>query len=71
MNQLIETIKTYIDLSADEAILIRSLFTEMRLEAGAYFLEEGKVCRHVAFINQGLMRYFISPGANRIIRYQF
>jgi CRP-like cAMP-binding protein len=60
MNQLIETIKTYIDLSADEAILIRSLFTEMRLEAGAYFLEEGKVCRHVAFINRGLMRYFIN-----------
>jgi hypothetical protein len=54
MEKLIETIKTFINLSADEAILIKSLFTEMRLEAGAYFLEEGKVCRQVAFINQGL-----------------
>ena len=45
MEKLIEAIKTFIDLSADEVILIKSLFEEMRPEAGAYFLEQGKVCR--------------------------
>lgn len=68
MELLIEAIKTFITLSADEAILIQSLFTEMRLEAGAYFLEEGKICKHVAFINKGLVRYFTNvDGEERTI----
>jgi CRP-like cAMP-binding protein len=60
METLIATIKTFIDLSADETVLVQSLFTEMQLEAGAFLLEEGKVCKNVAFINHGLMRYFIN-----------
>lgn len=68
MEKLIEAIKTFINLSTDEAIFIQSLFTEMRLDAGALFLEEGKVCKHVAFINRGLVRYFINDdGEERTI----
>lgn len=34
-----------------------------KIEAGEYFLEEGKVCRNIAFIEKGLMRlYYLNDG---------
>lgn len=69
METLLKTIKTYIALSAEEEVHVKSLFTEMHLDAGAYFLEEGKVCRHVAYIQKGLLRYFINQDGNERTMY--
>jgi CRP-like cAMP-binding protein len=69
MEALLKTIKTYIALSAEEELLVQSLFTERHLDAGAYFLEEGKVCRHVAYIQKGLVRYFINQDGNERTMY--
>jgi len=49
-----------IRLSSEEEELVSRLFTESVLKAGDYFLEEGKICRSVAFIEKGLLRYFVT-----------
>lgn len=36
------------------------------LKKGAYFLEEGKICRHIAFIEKGLFRTFYLRDGNEI-----
>jgi CRP-like cAMP-binding protein len=60
MELLIGVIKQFIKLSAAEESIVKELFTELNLGPGDYLLEEGKICRHVAFINKGLVRYFIN-----------
>jgi len=57
---LIRVIKQFIKLSAAEESVVKGLFTELNPRPGDYLLEEGKICRHVAFINKGLVRYFIN-----------
>lgn len=60
MESLIQAIKHFIPLSDTEEDIITGLFTSRRLAAGEHFLEEGKVCRHVAFIDYGLVRYYMN-----------
>jgi CRP-like cAMP-binding protein len=60
MELLIRVIKQFIKLSAAEESIVKELFTELNLAPGDYLLEEGKICRYVAFINKGLVRYFIN-----------
>lgn len=60
MESLISTIKQLVPLSAEEEIITKSLFTELNLKPGEYLLRDGQVCKHVAFINKGLVRYFIN-----------
>jgi len=60
MESLINTIKQLIPLSAEEEIITKNLFTELNLKPGEYLLRDGQVCKHVAFINKGLVRYFIN-----------
>jgi CRP-like cAMP-binding protein len=64
MESLIRAIKECIHLSPEEDNIISELFTELDLRAGDYFLEEGKICRHVAFIHKGLLRYYINDNGN-------
>lgn len=65
MDKLIGTIKYLIRISADEEILIKDLFKPLQLRLGDYFLEEGQVCRHVGFIEQGLLRYHMNNDGNQ------
>ena len=60
MDNLIMNIKRFISLDDEEEELISRLFTSSVLKPGEYFLEEGKICRSVAFIEKGLLRYFIT-----------
>ena len=60
MQFLIERIKQVINISDDEAQLIKQLFTEKRIKKGEHFLREGQVCRWVAMISAGLVRYYIN-----------
>jgi len=65
MDKLIGTIKYLIRISENEEILIKKLFKPLQLKSGDYFLEEGQVCRHVGFIEQGLMRYHMNNDGNQ------
>ena len=60
MEALIRTIRQLISLTGEEENIVADLFKPRRLNAGEYFLEEGKVCRHVAFIETGLVRYYMN-----------
>ena len=69
MDTLIKTTKQFINISSEEETIITSLFTESHLKPGDYFLEEGKICRSVAFIEKGLMRYFVTQDGNEKTMY--
>ncbi|WP_035483135.1 Crp/Fnr family transcriptional regulator [Gaetbulibacter saemankumensis] len=44
--------------SLEEQLIIDS-FKPFNLKKGEYFLESGKINRHVAFLHSGLIRYFV------------
>lgn len=60
MEELINNIKTYINLTDDEAELIKRLFTIKSLKKGETVLEEGKVCKSLFFVSKGLLRHYIN-----------
>jgi CRP-like cAMP-binding protein len=60
MSRLIATIRSLIDITADEEILIQGLFKPLELVSGAYLLEEGQLCRYVGFVEAGLLRYHMN-----------
>ena len=64
MDSLIRTIRHFIPLTNEEEVIVTGLFTEARLRPGEYFLEEGKICRSVAFVESGLVRYFMTQDGN-------
>ena len=64
MQLLIENIKKYIRLNPEEESVIKNWFVELNLNPGDYLLREGNVCRHVSFIEQGLLRYFFTDDGN-------
>ena len=46
-------------LEKEEEQLIVSSFEPFQLKKGDYFLEAGKINRHVGFLHKGLVRYFV------------
>jgi CRP-like cAMP-binding protein len=60
MEAVISAIRWFIPLTDEEEIIVRGLFSSRHLTAGEHFLEDGKVCRHVAFIEKGLVRYYMN-----------
>ncbi|WP_344826965.1 Crp/Fnr family transcriptional regulator [Chryseobacterium ginsenosidimutans] len=59
-NRLITSIQSLIDLDLVEINTINLLFKEKSIKKGDFFLAEGQVCKHVGFIVNGLMRYYIN-----------
>jgi hypothetical protein len=60
ITSLLDNIQNLISLDQGEKDLITSLFKEKRYTKGDFFLAEGQICKHVGFITQGLMRYYIN-----------
>ena len=60
MELLINKIKSYVPLSSEDEIVIRTLFHKKELKKGEHLLEAGNVCRYVIFIETGLVRYYIN-----------
>ncbi|MFD2034627.1 Crp/Fnr family transcriptional regulator [Belliella marina] len=60
INALIRTISQIINLKDHEKTLIRSLFKEKKIKRGDFFLKEGKICKEIGFITEGLVAYFIA-----------
>lgn len=59
MTDLLTTIRQFIPLDAAGEALVESLFSPHQLEAGDFFLQADDVCRHVGFVSQGLLRYYL------------
>ncbi|MBS0026726.1 Crp/Fnr family transcriptional regulator [Chitinophaga sp. 22321] len=67
--QLIDSIKYLIRLSAEEEQLLPDLFSRVTLKKNDYFLQEGKVSTQVAFIEKGLVRYVMNHQGEDISAY--
>lgn len=65
MQFLIDHIRQIISVSDDEAQLLKQLFAEKQLKKGELFLSEGSVCRSVAMIKSGLVRYYMNDDGNQ------
>lgn len=60
MDLLIQTIRNYIPFSpADEAVA-QKLFHRKEYKKGAHLLTAGEICRHLLFIESGLVRYYLT-----------
>lgn len=60
IERLISSIKNVIPLSPADTDVVAALFKERSYKKGDYFLEEGRICKQVGFVAQGLMRYYIN-----------
>ncbi|WP_345230849.1 Crp/Fnr family transcriptional regulator [Olivibacter ginsenosidimutans] len=60
MEPLINKIKSYVTLTSEDEIIIRTLFQKKELKKGEHLLKAGNVCRHVIFIETGLVRYYVN-----------
>lgn len=69
MDLLIKKIKSYVPLSSNDEIIIRTLFHKKELKKGEYLLEAGDICRHVIFIETGLVRYYINQNGEEKTTY--
>ncbi|QNL48061.1 Crp/Fnr family transcriptional regulator [Olivibacter sp. SDN3] len=58
-DRLMQSIALFIRTNEEEKKIIPSLFVPRQYGKNDYFLRQGDVCRHVGFINQGLIRYYM------------
>jgi len=56
--ELRQTIKNSISLSADDIEFMLSLFKPLTLKKEEHFLEAGRRCNHVAYIKSGMLRIY-------------
>lgn len=57
---VVKAIGQFIFLSNSEQALVDELFRPQVLRPGDYWLREGEICRYVAFIEEGLLRYTVN-----------
>src|SRR5215207_6321426 len=55
---LIKSLSKYIILTAEEAVIVESLFTYRRFKKRQYILQEGDIARFETFIIKGLTRTY-------------
>jgi len=69
----VEALRTFLErytkLTDPEWDIIRSCFEEKVFRKNELILEEGKVCRHFWFLEEGLVRYFILRDGNEVTRF--
>ncbi|QSB25327.1 Crp/Fnr family transcriptional regulator [Flavobacterium sp. CLA17] len=58
MQQLIDFIKTKIEIREDNLEIILSNFQEMILEKGQFILKTGQIANHYYFIKSGALRFY-------------
>jgi CRP-like cAMP-binding protein len=66
-SQLINSINKYIQLSSQDRAVIETLFDKRTLAKGELFLQEGKMCRHLGFINKGLVCYYVTVDGSEVV----
>jgi len=58
-SKLLELINQITVLEEKEIELIQSSFKPLKLTKGQFFLEAGKINKHIGFLHKGLVRYFV------------
>lgn len=72
---MFEALHAYLEsrfpLSAEDIVLIRSLFLPRKMKKGDFLLREGEVAKYAAFVCQGFLRSFIidNKGKEHVIQF--
>lgn len=56
---LLQTLRQIAPLEIDEEFVFKSLFKEMHIKKGDFFLKAGEINNKLGFVNKGLIRYFV------------
>lgn len=54
-------------MSARDIEIVESLFDTKTLAKGELFLQEGKICRDLGFINKGLVFYYVTNDGTEVV----
>jgi CRP-like cAMP-binding protein len=69
MHPFQQFIKQYTALSDSDWQQIATCLTRREVAKETLLLEEGKICRHLYFLESGLLRFFILKDGNEITKY--
>jgi CRP-like cAMP-binding protein len=69
MNNFRTFIESYVPLSSEDWTAISKCFEQKIFEKNQMILQEGKICRHLYFLESGLLRYFIEKDGAAITKY--
>lgn len=61
-------INNYTSLSNGDWDIIRQAFTRIEIKKNKLILEEGKICRHFYFLENGLLRYFYNVDGKEVVK---
>ena len=66
MEQLLEHLKTFYQLSPEAQLVLKNCFEEITLAKNEFLLKEHKTCRHLYFLQQGALRGFYNLDGKEI-----
>ena len=69
MDAFRQFIENYTTLSDKDWNQICACFEKQIIEKDEILLQEGKICRHLYFIESGLLRYFINKDGNDVTKF--
>lgn len=69
LDALKQFIENYTTLPSEDWKQISACFEKRVIEKDEILLQEGKICRHLYFIESGLLRYFINKNGNDITKF--
>ncbi|MGL5892427.1 MAG: Crp/Fnr family transcriptional regulator [Bacteroidia bacterium] len=69
LNTLRKFIESYTSIPTDEWETIFACFEKRVIEKDELILQEGNVCRHLYFIESGLLRFYINKEGNDITKF--
>lgn len=66
-----QTLTTKVPFSEEELALVQTYLTPKKLRKKQYLLQEGDVCKHIAFVEKGALRSYTidDKGAERILQF--
>lgn len=56
---LISHIQEKVDITTAEIELLKSFFSQKKLNKKEYLLQEGQVCRNLTFVSKGILKSYI------------
>jgi CRP-like cAMP-binding protein len=70
---LFQKLSEKIELSEEEKQLCKSFFSPKKLRKRQYILQEGDVCKYIAFVERGMLRSYTidEKGAEHIMQFAF
>ena len=71
--QLFKTVEEKVQLTEDEKALTKTFFVPKKLRKKQYLLQDGDVCKYLAFVEKGLLRSYTigDNGTEHIIQFAF